>query len=365
MVDPDFRELLQRPDLAPLVKRFENLGVSCELGLVQRHCQVEQAGLFRFGYTPLGGLIAALNTDFRGIGDGAEIRLHEFGGEWITTHQRFGFEAHTQHSAEEYTDDAIRETMKVHFLFLARKLLEDIEDSEKIFVYRPRVPGPATDDARAMMLALQRHGQPLVLWVDIAKQPDQIGTVEWTVPGKLMTGYLDRYADIRFAAGASFGVWLQVLDAALHLVNDDLDPETGRSPKTPWVVYDPVVRNEQSLHLRRPSAPAIQLRLTAEHLIADLPTGWAAVATYTGLEPFLLLVLQHQQWGRETWFFTKDGYKIGNHVDDLSIEQRAQLHDASSALFSRATNAWSMTQSVGFSLLSAHTQRDIFALLTS
>ena len=74
MSAPDFSHLAQRPELEPLMRQVESLGINCELGLVQRHCLAEPLGLFRFAYTPLEGLVAALHQDFAGIGDPGELR---------------------------------------------------------------------------------------------------------------------------------------------------------------------------------------------------------------------------------------------------------------------------------------------------
>jgi hypothetical protein len=55
---------------------------------------------------------------------------------------------------------------------------------------------------------MQRYGSPILLWVDVSNAIHPPGTACWTNPGCLMTGYLDRYANVRFAAGASFDCWL-------------------------------------------------------------------------------------------------------------------------------------------------------------
>jgi hypothetical protein len=364
MLLTDFRELPPRPDLAPLMKRFESLGVSCELGLVQRHCHFERPGLFRFGYTPIGGLIAALNAGFEGIGNPAEITVQEqVGKEWITAHQRYGFEFHTQITADTHKADEVREIMSGHFSLLARKLLEDIEDGEKIFVFRPATPGPPSVDGIKLLAALHRYGNPILLWIDLAKESHQIGTVEWIIPGRLMTGYLDRYALVRFAAGGPFGIWLQVLDAARRLADQATMPVRAARPQWSALVHDPVVQAE-TVHVRRHGRPNLQLMLNADHAIQFLPPGWTGVALYTGLEPFLLLELQHPEWGRATWYFNADGQKIGDHVVDLVAQYHGQLRRAVSALFSGPADPAVTTQSVGFSVLNAVSQRELMALLT-
>ena len=57
----------------------------------------------------------------------------------------------------------------------------------------------------------------MLVWIDVAADPQQVGSAEWSLPRRLITGYLDRYADIRFAAGASFAAWVGVVDSATRL----------------------------------------------------------------------------------------------------------------------------------------------------
>jgi hypothetical protein len=177
--------------------------------------------LFRFGKTPIDGLIAGLESRFDGIGDAALLHLTTSrSGEWITTHQRYGFEFHTRHNVANFTEAQVRKRMSAHFRLLADKLLDALHDGEKIFVYRPLEPSPASVGGGTDLLAtMHKHGNPVLLWVDLAKDPSQAGTVEWTIPGKLMTGYLDRFAPVRLAAFASFDVWLQIISSALAMTS--------------------------------------------------------------------------------------------------------------------------------------------------
>jgi hypothetical protein len=72
----DFRSQPVRPDQKDVVSRFINLGINCELGLVQRHCMSEPLGLFRFGHTPLRGLIDALDLEFEYIADVSKLLFY-------------------------------------------------------------------------------------------------------------------------------------------------------------------------------------------------------------------------------------------------------------------------------------------------
>jgi len=204
------------------MKRVESLGISCELGLIQRHCRAEPLGLYRFSRTPLPGLIDALNARFDGIDDPAELEFTLFGhlDEWVTNHRRYGFGAHTSHLAAKTSEEEIRKHICVHYRFLARKLTEDLQKGDSVFVYRPEAPMPAGEDTYRLLEAMRKFGPSVLMWMDVPAQPEKIGTVEWTIPGRLMTGYIDRFTTPRWAAGASFEVWLQVIAAAVKLKDE-------------------------------------------------------------------------------------------------------------------------------------------------
>jgi hypothetical protein len=104
-----------------------------------------------------------------------------------------------------------------HLSFLARKFMDDLRGGQKLFVFRPETPSAAGDDAFKMLDAMRRFGGAPLLWVTTTDDSMLAGTARWTVPGELMTGYLDRYAHIRFAAGASFDAWTRVVSSALSL----------------------------------------------------------------------------------------------------------------------------------------------------
>lgn len=218
---PDFRDQTTRPDLASIMKKVESLGSNCELGLVQRHCDAESVGLFRFGYTPIEGLISAIASDFDGIGEIDDIGL-EVGSsnEWIAKSKRYGFEFHTEHYSPDTSEDDVRKKMRLHFGFLSRKLREDLQGAEKLFFFRPHNHGPVDDDAYRLLASIRKFGASILVWVDISSDLAKTGTAEWTVPGSLITAYLDRYSYISFAAGASFDVWIQIVASSINLAND-------------------------------------------------------------------------------------------------------------------------------------------------
>src|SRR5205823_11747678 len=92
---------VEEPEPAPLssrdlIMRFESLGESCEFGLVQRRCEAEPLGLFRFASAPLPKLLAALGADFVGFGepDALDVALSANGREYMIKDKRFGLLYH-------------------------------------------------------------------------------------------------------------------------------------------------------------------------------------------------------------------------------------------------------------------------------
>ena len=220
MANSDFRHLPKRPDLRALVEKFESIGVSCELGLVQRHCGLDRPGLLRFALSPFDGLVAALDANFAGMADQTGGEFFESGnGEWLNAFPAYGIERHTRLSAKLYSEAEARQRMRRHVGFLVQKLICDIEHGEKILVYRADRADRAGNAGRARVLldALSAYGPAKLLWVELAERPAQVSGVEWTIPGRLMTGYLDRFAPHRFAAGLPFDGWLAMLGAAFSL----------------------------------------------------------------------------------------------------------------------------------------------------
>ena len=200
------------------MRKVESIGVSCELGLIQRHCNVETVGLFRFGFAPFDGLIRALDDKFADVGSlGA---LGTFTGsslEYNSIHRDYGFEFHTGHFADMNSEAEVLEKMSAHFRFLARKLMSKLGNGSRLFVYRPESPVPSPESALRLSDAMCRFGQPVLLWVELTDDPAKFGTAEWTVPGRVITGYLDWFAKVNYAAAMPFDYWVKMLQAGVEL----------------------------------------------------------------------------------------------------------------------------------------------------
>jgi hypothetical protein len=198
-------------DLPALALRFESLGENCEFGLVQRRCESEPLGLLRFSSTFLRSLIRGLDDGFAGIGEDDDVdpRLQGDGPREFMVHEKkYGLVYHTFVYEGERSPWLMREQEAARLKFLRRKLLEELEIAEKIFVYKRNTPVPE-EEILPLFMSLRRHGNNTLLWVVPAERGRPAGTVEVVLPG-LLKGYIDRFATDENAHDFSFGGWVKV-----------------------------------------------------------------------------------------------------------------------------------------------------------
>jgi tetratricopeptide (TPR) repeat protein len=144
---------------AALMMQFEGLGGTCEFGLMQRHYGAEPLGLFRWIGINMVNLCAALNSELAGIGDAAFTRLDVSSvGEFFTSDTRYGLNMHTFMRDSGQDRDKLLQQLQRRMRFLREKLLEDLREGEKIFVYRHMLSPP--DRQFMKLLAALRSYNP-------------------------------------------------------------------------------------------------------------------------------------------------------------------------------------------------------------
>jgi hypothetical protein len=206
------------PTLAELAIAFESMGENCELGLVQRKWGAEPLGLLRFASSPLDKLLPALRNRFREMGSAGQLEVQLGGGqEYMVLDRKYGFLYHAWAKVGELTPEEIltREHRRVPFLI--RKLTEDLQGGEKIFVYHgltPLIP----QQVRAMSAALRLYGPGKLLWLELADAQHPPGSVEW-VEHNVIKGHIDRFAPGENAHDFSLPGWEAVCRAAWRLAN--------------------------------------------------------------------------------------------------------------------------------------------------
>jgi hypothetical protein len=198
--------------------KFESLGENCEFGLFQRACDAEPLGLLRFSSTFMRNLIRGIDGGFDGLGkiDDIDPRLEGTPRKEYMIHERkFGLVYHTFVYEGQRSTWLMKEQESARLKFLRRKFMEELEASEKIFVYKF---GGAVSEEEILPLyrALNRYGESTLLWVVPAERDRPPGTVEVVLPG-LLKGYIDRFAPDDNAHDFSFDGWLRVCTNACVL----------------------------------------------------------------------------------------------------------------------------------------------------
>ena len=121
---------------------FESLGENCEFGFVQRAYGAEPLSLLRWCDVPLSALLKALQARFEGLGDPENVTVPITPrGMFRVDDKAYGFRGHSMAdgAAVRPDKDMLQKQECERLTYLRRKLIEDLEDAEKIFVYRTRV----------------------------------------------------------------------------------------------------------------------------------------------------------------------------------------------------------------------------------
>ena len=197
-----------------LMLRFENIGDNCEFGLVQRHYGAEPVGLLRFaGLRTPRRLMRLLEDDFGALGQPGSLGTTIIGGEYWITDTVYGIAYHTFRYTHEVAEAEVIRENETKALYLKRKLREDLEDGEKILVYK-RVVTQDPHEMLALHAALNRFGtiNPL-LWVTEADRMHPPGSVEW-IGDRLLKGYVGRIS-LEYANDFDPEIWLTLCRNAL------------------------------------------------------------------------------------------------------------------------------------------------------
>jgi hypothetical protein len=197
--DKQVREILRRY----CYERFESLGFDCEFGFIQRANGREPLSLFRWGAMPIDSMIALFNNQFDGFAQpesaSLKLLLNQASGtaEYRYVDSQYQFEAHTFHTKKNIaiteTEETLLPKVRAHFALLARKLREDLEDGNKVFLYKSE-KSISVDQCKALHAAMQTLGpNKLLVVMREPKNAPKTNTPYLIIEPSLVIGYVDYF----------------------------------------------------------------------------------------------------------------------------------------------------------------------------
>jgi len=207
-------------DLLNLMMSFEGLGDNCEFGLVQRRFKAEPLGLLRWTGIGTEQITRALENRFPSTGDPENTWMTVSpGGEYYVRDRVNQFFMHTFIQAKDSDADAQLRLQCRRLRFLREKLLRDLQEAEKIFVYKPRAGLISDDELRALRAAVRSYGPTNLLCIRMEDAEHPNGVVEWVDEG-LLLGYIDRLSPQANASEVAYDSWLAICQKARRLVDE-------------------------------------------------------------------------------------------------------------------------------------------------
>ena len=221
-----------------LLVQFESLGENCELGFVQEHLGARPIGLFRWSGIDLDPLVTALNSDLAGIGEPEHTELYndDVVGEYYVRDLRYGMPTHTGMFTKDHSAEDVRKLLCVRSRRLREKLIEDLEEAAKIFVFQSKAAVSWTELLR-LQAAVGRLGPSAeLLFVSPTQDRRRVGAVKRAAPG-LLLGYLDRAGFDGSSWRISYQLWLSILAKTARRCGRNVSRQATadiRSLDLPW-----------------------------------------------------------------------------------------------------------------------------------
>jgi hypothetical protein len=203
-------ERVENPAAHALLLQFESVGENCEFGLVQRRFGAEPLGLLRWTYTSPGTLIRLLESKFEGFGAVDTLEMSRAAwGEYLLKDLAYGAYIHTYINDCGADEVLFLKRQSIRLVWLKDKILSDLAEASKTFVYK--IHHGTTDAAMARILSLMRgYGDNKLLCVRAAPPGAAAGSIAAT-EGGVITGYI---GSVQPTAGHSWNIcyedWLSI-----------------------------------------------------------------------------------------------------------------------------------------------------------
>lgn len=213
-----------------ILSRFESLGgggdmsgsvYGCEFGFIQRSFGVESLSLLRWSSIHLHDLTRAAEDGFVRAGQEESVVIRALGGsDWGMVDTNYGiFCDHTHLDRSSVSQIEAKAMMCQRTARLGRKLIEDFEDAEKIFVYRQSGQKMDYKDVLALAASVNKWGPNTLLYVahsDAANPPFSIRQVH----KGLILGFLDWFSPDRGCTEWNTKGWTTLCINAFNLIGE-------------------------------------------------------------------------------------------------------------------------------------------------
>jgi len=183
-----------------LVAAFESLGGTghgCEFGIFQRHFGAEPLGLLRWADLHQDQLARALETEFAGVGEPEFTKVFvpstSARPEYWTTDTRYHMAMRCFVLVEDVPLDRMTRQVTKRLKFLRTKLIDDLREASKIFVYKNMKRNLTEAELTRLHAACRRYGDNTLLYIQYEDAAHPSGTVEQKAEG-LMVGYIDHFS---------------------------------------------------------------------------------------------------------------------------------------------------------------------------
>lgn len=181
-----------------LFAQFESLGSGCEFGLVQRKVGVEPLGLLRWGSITLAGLTKMLEKRFEGVGDAAHTGIRIEGKNYVLFDSLYQLGMQTFIDVGTEKPETLLPKLCKRQRFLARKLIEDLEDAQRIMIYKT-AEEVTSEDIRRLWKAIRAFsGSVSLLLVRLADDDHPPGSLAVLEHG-LMVGRVRHFSNTDIA----------------------------------------------------------------------------------------------------------------------------------------------------------------------
>lgn len=194
-----------------VLEKFESLGCGCEFGTLQRALGLEPLGLFRWSAIDPPALIKGLNTRFDRLGgqDTTHVVVNDNDWDYRLIEDTLPMEMHTWIAKNNAESNKVKHQMCGRLRLLSRKLMEDLENAEKIFVYRHHKLD--FDHIVEIHRAVQVYGRNRLLVVTETAHGEEPGSVErWS--DTLLRGYVGYSNNFDGKSHSDFASWAKICE---------------------------------------------------------------------------------------------------------------------------------------------------------